>query len=210
MCLGRFTDAATMADGMIVKFPRLVSWDYMYAGMVRWFQRQRPAATAIWQSGLTCGYTFYRGLDCALLLWYASTRSKSISADAFMERSNKPYFKTLREGYFVDAIVRYIRDEIDEAEARRLAHSLASWEHFIAANNAQLDFYVAAKAFARGNRRMFQKHMAACASAEGLDHIIPELLIARYEVGLLPFQFSKGKYRAAGHPTKKARRRRID
>ena len=101
-------------------------------------------------------------------------------------------------------------DEIDEAEARRLARSLASWEHFNAANIAQLDFYIAAKAGARGNRHLFQKHMAACAAAEGMDHIIPELWIARYEAGMLPFQFPKGEYKAAGHPTKKVRRRRIE
>lgn len=199
-----------MADGMVSKFTREVSWDYMYAGTIRWFQRRRPTAVAIWKSGLTCGYTFYRGLDCALLLWYASTRSKSFPADAFIERVSNPYFKALREGYFVDAIVRYIRDEIDEAEARRLARSLASWEHFNAANIAQLDFYIAAKAGARGNRHLFQKHMAACAAAEGMDHIIPELWIARYEAGMLPFQFPKGEYKAAGHPTKKVRRRRIE
>jgi hypothetical protein len=210
MCLGRFADAASMADGMVSRFPREVSWDYMYAGMIRWFQRKPKAAAAIWKDGLTCGYTFYHGLDCALLLWYASVRRKSIAGDvAIIERMKKPYFRSLRAGCFIDAVVRYIFDEIDEAEARRRAREEAAWEHTIARHLAQLEFYIALKAYSQGNRRQFQKHMTSCASAEGLHEVIPELLVARYEVGMLPFQFSEGEYKAEGHPTKMALRRRV-
>jgi hypothetical protein len=209
MCLGHFADAASMADGMISKFPRAVSWDYMYAGMIRWFQRKPKAAAAIWKDGLTCGYTFYHGLDCALLLWYASVRRKSIAGEAAIERMNKSYFQSLREGNFVDAIVRYIFDEIDETEARRRAREEAAWEHTIARHLAQLEFYIALKAYSQGNRREFQKHMASCASAEGLHEVIPELLVARYEVEMLPFQFPEEVYKAEGHPTKMAPRQRV-
>lgn len=208
MCLGEFAEAAEMADAMIAKFPRAVSWDYIYAGMVRWFQRRRKQAAAIWSSGLTCGYTHDRGIDCALLLWYASQRSPSIDAKKAIERINKPCCQNLRKIYFVDAIVRYIADEIDEATARRRAER-ESWDHFVVSNHAQLDFYVAAKAFARGNRRAFQKYMTSSAAAEGLiEAPSPEVLIARYEVGMYPFQHAAGEYTAKGHPTKRVRRRR--
>jgi hypothetical protein len=54
----------------------------------------------------------------------------------------------------------------------------------------------------RGNRRALTTHMAKCATAEGLDSVFPELLIARFEARMLPFQFPDGEYTAAGHPTK--------
>lgn len=205
MCLGRFAEASSMADVMVTRFPREVSWDYMYAGMVWWFQQQRKRAAAIWEDGLTCGYTAYRGLDCALLLWYASVRTPLLSHEMATERMGRKYYTQLRDGYFVDAIVRYIKDEIDEAEARRRACD-ESWEHFVAANMAQLDFYIAAKAYSRGNRRAFKTHIAKCATAEGLTSVFPELLIARFEAGMFPFQFPDGAYTAAGHPTKNVRR----
>jgi hypothetical protein len=207
MCLGQFAEASSMADAMVTKFPHEVSWDYMYAGMVRWFQRQRKLAASIWREGLTCGYTFYHGLDCALLLWYASVRTPSLGNEVATKRMGTKYFKQLRDGYFIDAIVRYISDEIDEAEARQRAFE-ESWEHFVAANLAQLEFYVAAKAYSCGNRRAFRTHMAKCATAEGLDSVFPELLIARFETGMLPFQFPDGEYNPAGHPAKRVRRRR--
>lgn len=208
MCLGQFTEAAEMADALIAKFPRAVSWDYIHAGMIRWFQGQRKAAAQVWSDGLTCGYTSYRGIDCALLLWYASVRSSSIDATQAIERMDKAYFRGLRIGYFVDAIVRYILGEIDVAEARRLAEN-ESWESGVAENHAELDFYIAAKSLAGGNRRGFKKHMTACATAEGLiEAPPPTVLIARFEVGMFPFQFPHGDYTGVGHPTKKVRDRR--
>lgn len=208
MCSGRFADAEAMAEGMIAKFRRQVSWDYMNAGTVRWFQRRRKQAAATWEDGLTCGYTYYRGIDCALLLWYASIRSPTVvNPNSAIKRMQQPYFVNLRQGYFVDVIARLILDEIAESEARGLARESA-WPNFVAANEAQLDFYVAAKHFSRGNRREYQRHMAACAEADGITDYFPELLIARFECGMLPFQYPKGKYTCQRHPSRVARRQR--
>jgi hypothetical protein len=92
-------------------------------------------------------------------------------------------------------------DEIDEAEARRSAAE-GPREIIIATGSAQPGFYIAAKKFARGDRKIFRKHMTARAPADGLSFAVPELLIARHEVGMYPCQLPPGEYRAEGHPAK--------
>lgn len=98
----------------------------------------------------------------------------------------RPFFVRLRQGYFADAIVGLILGEISEAEARRLAvhdvHEIVALEH-----TAQLEFYVGACKFAQGDRRGFKRHMAKCAKVSGLS-LSQELLMARYECGMFPFQ----------------------
>ena len=189
-----------MCDRFNELYPRYVSTSYTYGGMIRWFEKRRRPAAAIWESGLKCGYTSYCGMDCALLLWYASIRSPTLQVmQAAVDRMRQPYYARQRAGYLVDSLVRYLLDEIDEATLREAGVD-PRWENQTLLNKACIEFYVAAKHFERGNRRGFARHVSRCAEAAGLYTISPELLLARHEVGMLPFQFPAGGYRHQLHP----------
>jgi hypothetical protein len=177
-----------MADALITKFRRLVSDEYMYAGVCRWVQGRRKQAAEIWRDGLTCSYTSYCGIDCALLLWYGGTRAHSIgNIDDVIARIKKPHLADLRTGYFEDALVRFMFGAIDESTARNLATNEPR-DYYVAQNVLRLHFYAAALDARLRNWRRFRQRMVECAAANGVKFVVPELVIARFEAGQLPFQ----------------------
>jgi hypothetical protein len=190
LCVGRFETAQAMNDVLRDKFPKKYSLDYVHGGLIRWFQNRRKSATEIWEAGTNCLYAGYGGLDCAFLVWYAAVRYKSTNSLETACGLLTSKSSQLVDGDKDKVVARFLLGKEGEAALRDNAVN-ERWAQLTALDLVRAEFYIGLKHLLAGKRRQFRQQMLKCAQANGLRQLPFELLFARYEMKMFPFQTPK-------------------
>ena len=168
---------------------KTVSLHCIYLGMIDWLQGRYKKAVDAWVGALDCAYCRDKGMDGALLMFYASVRRPKLFAVAESLALVKSRLVRLNDKGLAHAVARLAINEGDEATARACAMDARGRNASKRMNCdlALVQFYSAVRSmWVERDEAAYRARMNACVlhsmKAIGVDF---EFVLARREVELI-------------------------